>query len=267
MPAVRTIKNQYLGINAHLHSFWQATATWNRFHKVHVVHLMADLKAQLIPLGYTAHLDYSLQAEKSDTGINAIAIHTYPSESKIIGWIELISPIVNLNHYREMRNLYLERQTVFIELDYLHESPPIFKYLPDYKKDEVNAHAYHILIADPHPSLKEGKVYIYPFDVDAHLPRNVNIPLNARDELWFDFNVTYQRTFERALFGDSVDYAKFPIHFDRYSPADQTRVARRMLAVLKAHQAGGDLENAPFPIEKITLEDAIAQIESLTAAD
>ncbi len=54
MKPVRSIKNQYRGINAHLHSFWQARHKWNRFHNVHIAHLVGLLKAQLLPMGYTA---------------------------------------------------------------------------------------------------------------------------------------------------------------------------------------------------------------------
>jgi len=32
MKAVRSIKNQYIGINAHLHSLWQSEGGWDEFH-------------------------------------------------------------------------------------------------------------------------------------------------------------------------------------------------------------------------------------------
>jgi uncharacterized protein DUF4058 len=62
--AIQSRVNQYLGINPHLHSFWQGTGRWNRFHNFHVGQLMAALKAQLLPLGYTAEIEESLQVRR-----------------------------------------------------------------------------------------------------------------------------------------------------------------------------------------------------------
>lgn len=61
MQPVRSIKNQYPGINAHLHSYWQGAKKWNRFHNVHIADLMKLLRVQLIPMGYTAAIEESLQ--------------------------------------------------------------------------------------------------------------------------------------------------------------------------------------------------------------
>jgi Protein of unknown function (DUF4058) len=63
MQPVRSVKNQYVGINAHLHSFWQARG-WSRFHNYYIGQLMALLKAQLIPMGYTAEIEESLQIRR-----------------------------------------------------------------------------------------------------------------------------------------------------------------------------------------------------------
>jgi hypothetical protein len=62
---------------------------------------------------------------------------------------------------------------------------------------------------------------------------------------------------------ESVDYSQLPVNFERYHAADQVRIARRMLAVLEAQQAGKDLESGPFPVENISLEAALARIEAL----
>lgn len=61
---VHSIRNQYFGINAHLHSFWQGTGKWHRFHNVHITQLLVALKAQLIPMGYTAETEESLQIRR-----------------------------------------------------------------------------------------------------------------------------------------------------------------------------------------------------------
>lgn len=64
--AVRSIKNQYLGINAHLHSYWQTMGGWHSFHGNHIADLLRALRAQLLPMGYTAELEASLQVRRLD---------------------------------------------------------------------------------------------------------------------------------------------------------------------------------------------------------
>lgn len=66
---VYTAKNQYDGINAHLHSFWQGTGKWHRFHNVYIAQLLMALKAQLIPLGYTAETEESLAKIEAYTAL------------------------------------------------------------------------------------------------------------------------------------------------------------------------------------------------------
>ncbi len=66
MPAIRSVKNQYRGINAHLHSLWQAKGGWNSFHTAHIDDLMRLMKAQLRPMGYTADLEQSVQLRRLD---------------------------------------------------------------------------------------------------------------------------------------------------------------------------------------------------------
>jgi hypothetical protein len=66
------------------------------------------------------------------------------------------------------------------------------------------------------------------------------------------------------LYGNRVNYGELPQNFDRYSEADQQRILCRMLAVLKAAQAGVDLEkNAPLPVESLSLDEAREQFEAI----
>ncbi|MEZ4729539.1 MAG: DUF4058 family protein [Caldilineaceae bacterium] len=67
MKAVRSIKNQYIGINAHLHSFWQAEGGWDEFHAAHIIYLANALKIPLLPMGYTAGVQQSLQIRRANT--------------------------------------------------------------------------------------------------------------------------------------------------------------------------------------------------------
>src|SRR3954447_8167804 len=66
MQPVRSVKNQYRGINAHLHSFLQATETWNRLHNAQITHMVEGLRAVLLPLGYVAEMEESLQIRRLD---------------------------------------------------------------------------------------------------------------------------------------------------------------------------------------------------------
>lgn len=78
MIPVRSIKNQYRGINAHMHSLWQAEHKWNNFHNVHIADLVVTLKAQLFPMGYTATVEDSLQIRRLGNDI------TFPRADIII---------------------------------------------------------------------------------------------------------------------------------------------------------------------------------------
>jgi len=66
MEPIRSIKNQYTGINAHLHSYWQSQGGWNRFHGNHIADLMRSLSAELMPMGYVAELEPSIQIRYLD---------------------------------------------------------------------------------------------------------------------------------------------------------------------------------------------------------
>lgn len=148
------------------------------------------------------------------------------------------------------------------QLDYLHETPPTFWRLADYTQNEPNTHAYRIVVLDPRPNFKAGRAYLREFDVDAPIPP-MTIPLNAGDKLEFDFGRVSQKSYEEILYGYDMDYTELPMNFDRYSKADQRRIAARMLSVLEAACNGVDLESGPFPVKDIELEAALAQIEIL----
>ncbi len=67
MMAVRTRKNQYRGVNAHLHSLWQNEGGWNNFHNRHIGDLAGLLIHQLLPLGYVVTMEESLQVRHLDS--------------------------------------------------------------------------------------------------------------------------------------------------------------------------------------------------------
>lgn len=329
MKKLRSFKNQYLGINAHLHSYWQNGGDWTEFHASYIIDLSRTLKLQLFPLGYSAGIEKSLQIRRLDepdskpesdltiydpdpvrpflvtepqtsgkydlvldlpevleeeeesAEFRAIAIYeAQPSgeRGQPVAWIEVLSPSNKPGgrygrDYRIKRQKLLDSAIVFVEIDYLHESPPTFGRIPSYRSPKrgkyltPNAHPYRILVIEPRPMITEGKLYAYHFDVDQTIP-SVTIPLNGADKIEFAFGASYHRTLQEELFCfEFVDYRQLPLNFDRYSKLDQTRIAARMLAVMEAAHKGIDLETGPFPIKEIPLETALAQIETLKQAE
>jgi hypothetical protein len=127
----------------------------------------------------------------------------------------------------------------------------------------TDSHPWRIVVLDPRPDMHSGPVFCFEFDVDDSLPQAV-IALNGDDSMDFDFGAAYRRSYEDMMYGlESVDYSQLPMNFDLYQKADQTRIARRMLAVLQAHQASVDLETGPFPVEDVSLETALTRIDAL----
>lgn len=326
MAPIRSIKNQYIGINAHLHSHWQHEGGWNRFHGNHIADLMRSLSAKLLPMGYVAELEPSIQIryldapdsqpesdvtiydthpvrpfetanampahegvlvlpaldalaepEESEKELSAVAIYEIEQSTREDGtpvaWLELLSPAnkgnsIDAETYRQKRAKIVRSGLVFVEIDYLHESGTTIHQVPNYRIRQgqpapENAHPYRIVVIDPRPSYIEGQAYISEFDVDSPIP-TVAIPLNADDLLNFDFGIPYNKTFEETLYGwRFVDYGELPFRFERYSPADQQRIAQRMVAVLKANQQGIDLETTSFEIEQMSIGNARRQIDKL----
>lgn len=318
MP-VRSIRNQYRGVNAHLHSMWQAEGTWNRFQNMYIAALNQALRAQLRPLGYIAQIEEGLQIRRigepplrprSDVAIrdlnpphqaagrgvglleSAFAIpeldldaedneHSYMAvalyardddeDGRIVGWLELLSPSNkgdgdDAATYRAKRRLLLEQGIVFIEIDLLHESKPTYPRFVDYSNLRLHAgaHPYRILILEPRPTYRESRVGWSEFDIDEPLPTK-RVPLSGDESIYFDFNAPYQKLFVDTFYGDEVDYAQLPQHFECYRSADQMRIARRMISVLRAAARGDDLERGPFEIEEIGLEAALTEIASISA--
>jgi hypothetical protein len=66
---LKTIRNPFRGINPHMHSFYFAEGYWNRIHNPHAVQVMQMLKRQLLPIGYTATVEESLQIRRGFEGV------------------------------------------------------------------------------------------------------------------------------------------------------------------------------------------------------
>lgn len=321
MKPIRSVKNQYVGINAHLHSLLQNNGGWSDFHARHIIHIADTLKVQLRGMGYTVGIQESLQIKRlagsssepasdvlvydssshrrtksdlatlenpttiaellaeapvSDKPFRALLISeakpTQTGRGKPVAWIELLSPSNkgygdDARIYRRKRLDILGSGLVFVEIDYLHETPTTFPSIPVYRPPRKrtanpNTYPYHIAVLDPRTQFEKGPAWVDSFAVDDALP-TTTIPLSGSDLLRFDFGIPYLKTFEEGFLGDEVDYAEFPVQFEHYNRADQTRIAARMLAVLEAAQNGIDLETGPFPVQEKDMESALKQIETL----
>lgn len=204
-----------------------------------------------------------------DLSYRAITLYARDRKSRDepVAWIELLSPTnkgrsADARTYQAKRNMLLESGIVFVEMDYLHETPPTFPSLADYTQGKPNAHPYRIMVLDPRPDLHRGPVYPFEFGVGDRIPQ-VKIPLNDGDVVFFDFGAAYQKTFTEMGYGlEDIDYAHLPVNFDRYIPADQAKIAARLVAIRRAVDAGADLETADITPVEMPLEEALAVLAS-----
>jgi hypothetical protein len=156
----------------------------------------------------------------------------------IVAWIELLSPSnkppsSGFGAYYAKRSAAVIQGIITVEIDYLHQSPPVISRLRRYPQE--NSYPYYIALTVPRPAFPDGQVAIYGFAVDDLLPQ-VHIPLLDDDSVTVDFGMIYNQTFQSLRrFSDLVDYSEEPPRLETYSPADQERIRARMAAVAKAH--------------------------------
>lgn len=151
-------------------------------------------------------------------------------------WLELLSPSNkvgrDLDVYQLKRSDLLQAGIVFVEIDYLHQTPPTFPGLPDYTHSHPDSYPYHITVIDPRPDIHEGVSRTRQFGVAEPIP-TIRIPLSGEDALDFDFGAPYTKTFEEMLYGDDLDYDQLPAQFETYRKADQEAIR----AVMASHKS------------------------------
>lgn len=309
---VASIKNQYVGINAHLNSILQHhEGLWEEFHTDHISDIRAQLNRQLIGTGYIVSLEKGLQIRRIDASryhpesdvlvwntklpnlpthdlqtvnfsykplvgaaileqaevyedyFKGVAIYKFePNKNKIpVAWIELLSPS-NKKGGRHYADYIVKRATLlktqafcFVEIDYLHESPPTVAELPDYTKNQPESMPYRVSIVDSRNGLDNMLAYSQEFAVEETIPI-IQIPLHANDVLAFELDKAYDATYQRVLYGvsleTSVNYRELPPNFKKYQRTDQQKIIKRMLTVIDAAQNSIDLEGdtVPLPINE-----------------
>jgi hypothetical protein len=165
---VRSVKNQYRGINAHLHSYWQAEHKWNRFHNAHITDLVKLLRAELLPKGYTAEMEESLQLRRfsdnlprrpkpdaiiRDLDPNRVSPPTYMQGIQILELDDLMETEPDIEHPYYAAVIY-ERDSSMNDDDVIAW---IELLSPTNKGDNRDAYIY---FAKRQLALEQGKVFV-----------------------------------------------------------------------------------------------------------
>lgn len=208
-------------------------------------------------------LEQPLEDIDTEHPYSAIALYRREhSDDAPVAWVELLSPSnkgisEDARKYRAKRRALLESRTVFVEIDFLHETPTTFSSLGDYTTGSADAKPWHIVVLDPRPDLRVGRGRPYGFVVDQPIPTAM-IPLNDGDLLIFNFDAADQRTYTEMAYGlELVDYALLPDSFERYNTPDRARIVARLMAIRAAAESGADLETADIAPASLTLDEAL----------
>lgn len=226
MMAIHLTQNQYIGINPHLQSLLQTQPNfWVRFHNLHLEHIIDKLN-QILPDDYQAFRVDTLFSQRTLNN-NKILPNSEPSAVLIkqitasdshslwdkritrITRIELLSPCSKLggsafHDYVQRRGEALEKGMVLVELDYLHETPPLMRGLPVYHPTVLpspyKASTYNILVCDARLGSDFLGETVYSFSVDKPIP-TISIPLADDEKIDLPLDEIYQYAFERQGWG------------------------------------------------------------------
>lgn len=175
----------------------------------------------------TLPLDLELD-EESDylTGVVIYQIEASVGRGKPVTRIELLSPVNKPGHsFKRLQTLRSGMSVV--EIDYLHEFPPVLPKLPSYIDRKDAALPYWVLVSNPDSDHTD----VYGFEVDVRMPR-VNIPLVDEEVTLLDFGAVYNQTYENIdLPQIAVDYEREPERMETYTSADQERIRQRMKTI------------------------------------
>jgi hypothetical protein len=177
------------------------------------------------------------ELDDPDEALTGVVIYKITSTRRIpVTRLELLSPGnkpggAHFEQYWHKRRESLRSEVNLVEVDYLHQFPPVVRHLPSYAHGDENAYPFMIIVSHPHPAYETGKARFFGSHVDVPLP-GIQLPLLLEDTMPFDLNSIYDRTcVSNRIFRDAIDYSQLPLAFDRYSPADQERIRARMAAI------------------------------------
>lgn len=146
-----------------------------------------------------------------------------------VAWIELPSPSNKLPfngyyQYRIKRQIIVEAGIVFIELDFIHNQSPTFRYL-DYSKGEMGAYPFHIAVLIPNPGAEMGVAHVEHFHFMQKIPQ-LRIPLLGDDTVELNLNDVYQEIYVRGAYAKEIA-RKIP-QLITYHPADREKIVAHL---------------------------------------
>jgi len=227
--------NPYRGVNAHLNSFLQLEG-WESFHSAFIAQLSNSLDTMLPPNYYVLTKENYVD---DDLTINSSIIYQIDGSrfpGKPVTRLELLSSLNKPGGENHAAYLTQHAYTIhsglnLVEIDLLHESPPLLQSIPSYLKREKHAYPYAILVTKPSLTSNDGHISVYSFRIEEPLP-TIYVPLADDDVIAVDFDAVYNRTFEsRRVFRMVIDYHLEPARFQTYSPEDQERIRAKMAAI------------------------------------
>jgi len=240
-------QNLYRGVNAHLHSYFQAHGKGRGFNNPFITYLCEYLDQQFprdvrgLATHYVSESVTSLQVYEfpvRDPDLYLVAAIILPIENgrivdaKRLLQIEILFPTnkpptgAAHEQYRLRRNQLLLTGIPLIEIDLMHETDSPIATIPSYARNEPGAYPYRITITEQIGT--KTQTIPYGFHVDEYIP-TIEVLLQNDFLLKIDFEAVYQRTFHfLKVFSIWSDYAQLPDNFNTYSPADQERIKQVM---------------------------------------
>ncbi len=171
---------------------------------------------------------------------NVTGVVIYTANEQAVTRIELLSPAnkpggSHYGQYLEKRQETLHSGLCLVEIDFLHERPPIIPLLPDYTTGDTQAFPYYVLVTDPRPTVKTGNTAFFGIGVMDRLPV-IAVPLAGSDSVGLDIGAVYDTTFNKRPFPQRVNITQPPLRFDAYSPLDKQRIIRHMATLADTHE-------------------------------
>jgi len=156
---------------------------------------------------------------------------------RIVARIELLSPSNksgggNYEGYSVNRVNALEEGVPLIEIDYLHESPPLVSQVLPYPAHR-EAFPYWITVTDPRPDWQRGKAHGYGFRVSEPIKKFV-LPLAGDEKIVVDLNPVYQHSVDAGRWSELLDYNTEPERFETYNLPDQTFIREIMVQMSRS---------------------------------
>lgn len=192
----------------------------------------------------TMALPATFAVEEDEALLRVGLYHVQPADVRgtLVTALELLSPGNkpaggNFRQYRKKRVDFLRGGVNLVEVDTLHEQPPVFEHVPSYAGGDAPSYPYLIAISRPYPSVEEGEFHLYGCAVDAPLP-TIPVPLAGRDVVTLELQPAYNAAYaDTPLYARIADYEALSVNIERYRDADQAAI-RAILARIRQEGRG-----------------------------